>query len=353
MTVAGPLPADELGPAHIHEHLYIDCRPILCVHGYPAVSEEPLTIETAAEARWNPGGFPDNYHQTDVEQVIEELAPFYEAGGRTIVEVTPSHLSRRPDILSEISRRSGVNVIMGGGYYLAFTHPEGTASRSTEDLATEMVDEWRHGVGDSGVRPGVIGEIGTFDPVQPEEIRMLRAAAWAHSETDLPVSIHLHPWGFEGIKVLDVLVAEGLRPERVVLGHMNTAISDLPYQLELLERGANLAYDLMGFDHSLIGLGKYPPSDYDIVQAMAGLAERGHLDQLFVSQDMGGVKTRLLAYGGWGYAHILRHVLPLFREAGWGDAEVETLIVRNPARVLSIAGLDGLARPSQPSGGAE
>ena len=86
----------------------------------------------------------------------------------------------------------------------------------------------------------------------------------------------------------------------------------------------------MGFDHSLIGLGKYPPSDFDIVAGLVALAERGHLEQLYVSQDMGGVKTRLLAYGGWGYAHTLNHVIPLFRTAGWDDAEVETLMVGNP-----------------------
>ena len=339
MTVTGPVPVSELGPPHVHEHLYMACRPLLRIHDYPVVTSEPLTMCNAAEARWNPGGFPDNYHQTDVEQVLEELEPFAAAGGRTIVDVTPRGLSRDPLILRDISERSGLNVVMGGFYYLAATHPAGTAERSTEDLASETVDEWRNGVDGTGIRPGIIGEVGTYDPVQPEEFRMLRAAAWAHLDTDLPISIHLHPWGFEGIKVLDALVAEGVDPQRVIMGHMNTAIDNLPYQLEMLERGANLAYDLMGFDHSLIGLGKYPPSDYDIVQGMVGLAGRGHLEQLFVSQDMGGVKTRLLAYGGWGYAHTLNHVLPLFRDAGWSDDEVETLIVANPARVLAIEGL--------------
>ncbi len=339
MTVCGPVPVSELGVTHIHEHLYIDFRPFLKLHPYAVVSEEPLTIHTAAEARWNPGGFPDNYHQTDVDQVVEELAPFRAAGGSTIVDVTPSHMSRDPLILREISERSGVAVIMGGGYYLAGSHPLGTTARSTEDIVAGLVDEWRYGVGDTGIRPGIIGEIGTGDPVKPEELRMVRAVAWAHLETGLPVSIHLHPWGYEGVKVLDTLVGEGVDPARVVLGHMNTAITNEPYQLELLDRGANLAYDLMGFDHSLIGLGKYPPSDFDVVAQIVRLAERGYLDQLFISQDMGGVKTRLLAYGGWGYAHILNHVIPLFLNVGWGDAEVETLMVTNPARMLGIFGL--------------
>jgi len=138
MTVTGPVPVSELGPTHVHEHLHIDCRPILRIHGYPVVTEEPLTMCTAAEARWNPGGFPDNYHQTDVEQVLEELEPFHAAGGRTIVEVTPRHMAREPLILRDIARRSGLNVIMGGFYYLAASHPEGTAERSTEDLAADF-----------------------------------------------------------------------------------------------------------------------------------------------------------------------------------------------------------------------
>ena len=338
MTVLGPAPVAELGPTHIHEHLYIDFRPNLKLHPYAVVSEAPLTIHTAAEARWNPGGFPDNYHQTDVDQVVDELVPFSEAGGRTIVEVTPSHMSRDPMILREISERSGINVIMGGGYYLAGSHPPGTAERSVENIAAELIDEWRNGVGDTGIRPGILGEIGTGDPVRPEEMRMLRAVAWAHLETGLPVSIHLHPWGLEGLKVLDALVSEGVDPARVVLGHMNTAIGNLPYQLELLEQGVNLAYDLMGFDHSLIGLGKYPPSDFDIVTGLVDLADRGYIEQLLISQDMGGVKTRLLAYGGWGYAHILNHVIPLFRNAGWGNDETGILMVGNPARILGIPG---------------
>lgn len=339
MTVKGPRPVGSLGPTHIHEHLYLDARPILDAHPYEAVSSDPLTIENAAEARWNPGGFPDNYHQTDVEVIVEELRPFFDAGGRTIVDVTPSHLSREPEILRDISDRTGVQVVMGGGYYLAVSHPEEVASRTPEQLAEELVTEWERGADETGIRPGIIGEVGTYDPLQSEEIKVLRSVAWASATTGLPISIHLHPWGLEGTKVLDVLLAEGAKPERIYLGHMNTAIFEEKYQLGLLERGASLGYDLMGFDHSLIGLGKYPPSDYEIVQGVTGLADRGFRGQLFMSQDMGGVKTRLLRYGGWGYAHILNHVVPLLNQAGWSEADVSTMLVDNPARLLTIPGL--------------
>ena len=58
-----------------------------------------------------------------------------------------------------------------------------------------------------------------------------------------------------------------------------------------------------------------------------------------MSQDMGGVKTRLLKYGGWGYAHILNHVVPLLKNAGWTHDDVDTMLVKNPARLLTIHGL--------------
>ncbi len=343
MTVLGPVPVAELGATQVHEHLYLDCRPLLRVHNYPVASEDPLTLETAAAARWNPGGYPDNYHQTDEDQIVAELVPFRAAGGGTIVEVTPSHLSRNPRALRRISERSGIHVVMGGGYYLASTHPPEVDERSIEDIATELVDEWSTGVGDSGIRPGILGEIGTSDPLHPDEERILRAVALTHHETGLAVSIHVHPWGFEGARVLDVLESQGVNPRRVILGHMNTAVANVSYLCDLLSRDTNLGFDLMGFDHSLIGLGKYPPSDFDVVTRIVDLAERGFAEQLFVSQDMGGVKTRLLAYGGWGYAHILNHVIPLFRRAGWGDQEVDGLMITNPATLLAVPGLRPLA----------
>jgi phosphotriesterase-related protein len=339
MTVNGPSPVGSLGPTHIHEHLYLDARPILSAHPYEVVSNEALTIENAAEARWNPGGFPDNYHQTDVEVIVDELGPFHEAGGRTIVDVTPSHLSREPEILRDISNRTGVQVVMGGGYYLASSHPDHVATRSPEDLTDELVAEWKNGADGTGIRPGIIGEVGTWDPLQDEEIKVLRSVAWASIATGLPISIHLHPWGLEGTKVLDILLEEGAAPERIYLGHMNTAIFEEAYQLDLLARGASIGYDLMGFDHSLIGVGKYPPSDLDIVNGATDLAEKGYRGQIFMSQDMGGVKTRLLKYGGWGYAHILDHVVPLLKNAGWTQDDVDTMLVKNPARLLTIPGL--------------
>ncbi len=335
MTVTGPRPAVSLGRTLIHEHLYIDGSALLAVHGYPVVSLEPFDSRTAAEARWNPGGFPDNYRLTDVAEVIRELEPFVAMGGQTVVDATSVGLGRNPSALVKIAEETGLAVVMGGGYYLAGTHPPGLADESVDAIAGQLVDEFQNGVDESGIRPGIIGELGTSDPVQPAEEKVLRAAVRAHMSTGLALSIHLHPWAKEGLKVLGILAEEGMDPEKVILNHLTTAVDDDDYQRALLERGVYLAYDLFGFDHSLLGLGRYAPSDAVVAAKVVELANHGHIDRLLLSQDV-GVKTRFIAHGGWGYAHLLTHVVPLLLSLGLDDLSIEQLLVENPQRVLAV-----------------
>jgi phosphotriesterase-related protein len=154
--------------------------------------------------------------------------------------------------------------------------------------------------------------------------------------TGRSLSIHLHPWARTGVEVLDAVLSVGLDADRVILGHMNTAHSDERYLRSLLERGALLAFDLFGFDHSLLGLGRYPPSDADVADVIVGLVDAGHGRQLLISCDV-GVRTRLRRYGGWGYEHLLTHVLPLLAAKGLDDDVLEQLLVDTPRRVLTIA----------------
>ena len=335
MTVAGPIAPEDLGQTLIHEHVHVDCTPILKVHGYPVVTNSELTLETAAEARWNPGGFPDNYRLTDVELIIQELKPLYEAGGRALVDCTPRGLGRNPQALQEISKRSGLHVVMGSGYYLEMCQPPQVKAMTSEAIAQELVDELRGGVDGSGIRPGIIGEIGTGDPMTAEEQKSLRGAAWAQKVTGWPLTVHIHPWGREGTKVATLLEEEQVDPARVILNHTTTAIHDEAYQLNLLDRGFSLAYDLFGFDHSLLGHGRYPPSDLEVAARIADLARRGYLRQLLVSHDI-GVRTRLLAYSGWGYAHIHAHIVPLLVSLGLSRDDIGTLLVENPRKLLTI-----------------
>ncbi len=334
-TVQGPIDPSELGITLAHEHLWMDSTPLLAVHGYPTTAAGPWDAAVAAEARWNPGVHPDNYRLTDVEAAVEELGPYVRAGGHSIVELTPPSLGRDPRRVREIAQRAGIHVVLGAGHYLEPVHERWVADASDAEIARRLVAEAREGVGETGIRPGILGEIGTSDPVRPGEARVLRAVAAASVETGLAISVHLHPWGHEGLAVLDILVAAGSDPERVILGHLNTAI-DRPDDLRsLADRGATLGFDLFGFDHSLLGQGRWPPSDRDVAAVIAGFVRDGYADRIVLGQDI-GVRTRLRRWGGWGYAHLLEHVVPVMRELGIGDDALDAMLVRNPARLLSV-----------------
>lgn len=337
MTVLGPVPSSELGMTLFHEHLHMDATPLLAVHGYTPTQQRPFDAEAAAEARWDPGSHADNYRFTEVELIATEVSEFRDAGGGTVVDQTPAALGRNPEALGHIAEAAGVHVIMGAGHYLEPTHAEWVAAASDAELAHRLSLECREGDPVTGVRPGIIGEVGTSIPVHPQEERVLRAAAIAARESGLAVSVHLHPWGRTGGHVLDVLLGEGLPPERIALGHLNTAWDDEAYLAGLADRGARLVFDLFGFDHSLIGVGRWAPSDRDVAATVTRLLGRGHREQLLISHDI-GVRTRLRAYGSWGYAHIPRHVVPLLGELGAGDRDVARMLVDNPAALLTLDG---------------
>ena len=335
-TVRGPIDSTELGVTLTHEHLWMDATPLLALHGYPSADGGPWDAAVAAEARWNPGTHADNYRLTDVAATVEELAPFIRAGGRSIVELTPRSLGGDALRLREIAERAGIHVVLGAGQYLEPIHEPWVAAATEAEIADRLLAEVHEGVDGSGILPGILGEIGTSDPVRPGEAKVLRAVAAASTASGLPISVHLHPWGHEGPQVLDTLVSGGAAPERVILGHLNTAI-DQPDQLRALaDRGTTLGFDLFGFDHSLLGPGRWPPSDRDVAGTIAALVDEGHADRIVLSQDI-GVRTRLRRWGGWGYAHLLEHVVPLMRDLGIGDPALRAMLVDTPARLLTVS----------------
>jgi phosphotriesterase-related protein len=224
---------------------------------------------------------------------------------------------------------------MGGSYSTNAMDADDPIRRtSAEALAERFITESIHGVGNTGIRPGILGEIGTGPTVLEDEAKVLRASAWAHHETGLALSIHLHPWSKAGHEVLDILAREAVPSHRIVLGHLNPYVDDLSYIRSLLERGVYAEFDLFGFDHSLLTMGRYAPSDFDVAQAVVELMDQ-YSERILISHDI-GVKTRLHRFGGWGYDHILVHVVPLLRNLGLKEAAVELLMVGNPRSVLIL-----------------
>src|SRR3954467_598095 len=169
MIVNGPVDPDELGITLTHEHVFLDLRPAYAIPPKSEADREfvegPLTIEKLGRMKRDFGCVHDALLLDDPELALPEVREFVRLGGRTIVDVTPNgiHVQKegfRPQALLDLSRDSGLNIVLGSGYYVHHTHPPDMGERSVESLTEELLHELHEGIGGTGVRPGVIGEIG-------------------------------------------------------------------------------------------------------------------------------------------------------------------------------------------------
>lgn len=339
MTVDGPVPSAALGVTLMHEHLQNDCR---CWWNPPTdperahLAEGPVRVGILGELRQDPFANRDNCALDDLAAAIDEAGAFARAGGRTIVDPTCRGIGRDPLKLRAIAAGTGLNVVMGAGYYLHTSFPPGFDRLSEDAIADEIVAEALHGVDGTDARIGLIGEVGVSSDFTAGEARSLRGAARAMVRTGLALMVHLPGWFRFGHRVLDVVEAEGGDPARVVLCHMNPSHGDPAYQEALARRGAFIEYDMMGMDYFYADQGVQCPSDEEVTPAILRLADRGFADRLLLSQDV-FLKMMLSRHGGNGYAYVLRHVLPRLRRHGADDALIDRLMVFNPCRVFDAA----------------
>ena len=87
-----------------------------------------------------------------METAIQEAELYRQLGGGTIVDATTIGIGRDPISIARIARATGLNVIMGAGYYVDAVHPDGMNDLSEADIARQISDEIRTGVGDTGVK---------------------------------------------------------------------------------------------------------------------------------------------------------------------------------------------------------
>ena len=336
-TVLGPVSPETLGPTTAHEHLLLDFSVVF--QEPEAASErglafQPVDLDILAWVRYDPFRSRDNLMLVDEDTTVEEAMLFRAAGGRTIVDTTTRGIGRDPAAAARISRRTGLNVVIGSGYYVGASHPDGMDAKSEDEIAAEIVADLT--AGQRGVRAGVIGELGCSWPLWPNERKVLRAGAWAQVETG--ASIIIHPGRSEDapFEVLDVLAAAGADVERVVIGHLGRTYFDGERLLELARTGCYLAYDQLGWETSNFSLASTDfPSDAQRIGFVKLLVDEGHGGQVLLGQDVCS-KDKLVRYGGHGFAHLLDNIAPRMVEAGISQHDVDRMLIRNPAEMLTL-----------------
>jgi predicted metal-dependent phosphotriesterase family hydrolase len=302
-TVLGRIIPEQLGICMVHEHLIVDAWGMWPVPNYSLIVD-------------------------DVDLVAEEVEAYRAAGGVSIVDVTNIGLGRDPLALRRISQATGVQIVMGCGWYRERVYPSYIHEKSANELAAMLVSEINEGVEATGIRPGIIGEIGTERKfITPAQERVFRAVARAHLQTGAPISTHTTHWGELALEQLDLLEEEGVDPHHVIIGHLGDR-RDISLLLPIAERGAFLGIDNIGYHD-------YQKEERR-AQNVIELIESGFRSQLLLSMDIATLND-LQSYGGKGFDYLLLKFIPLLRELGATDEDVQALLIDNPQRALAFS----------------
>ncbi len=352
-TVLGIIDADNLGVTLPHEHLIsalsgkrvepteaskLITLENLCkakLHRYDATPLIKLTDELTDEQL----AINEAQKLTDEKLAIKEALLYKRAGGDTLVELTS--IGRRDPLgLTRISRATGLNVVMGTGYYTAGAHPPELATKTEEEISEEFVRDIMVGVGDTGVRAGIIGEIGCGTPLKDSERKVLRASAAAQRRTGAALNIHQISNESVVMEIIKILGDAGANLSRTAISHLDLASLDRATYRKIANAGCYLEFDT--FEHPILPFWVASErliawrSEVDRINEIKCFIDEGYLNHILISQDI-CYQYLYVTYGGGGYAHLLHEIVPWMRLVGISNEQIHTMMVENPKRFLPFA----------------
>ncbi|HEC42110.1 MAG TPA: phosphotriesterase [Bacteroides sp.] len=303
MTVSGPIPVSEMGITLEHEHILVDFI----------------------------GADSSGYHRWNKEDVIEKALPYLEEirelDCRTFIECTPAYLGRDPELLRIISEKTGLNIITNIGWYGARGNlyiPERAFEMRIEDIAEEWISEFRHGIEDTGVRPGFI-KIGVDrdDTLSLMHEKLIRAAALTHLETGLVIKSHTGP---EAPAFAQLAVLEEMEVPAEAFIWTHSQRGNLEAWIMAAKMGAWISLDNVRSKNI-----------EEHVKNLQDIRSAGLLDHVLISHDSGWYRVGEENGGNYnGYTAIFKELLPALKEKGFAESEINLLMVENPARAFRI-----------------
>ncbi|MBN1829163.1 MAG: aryldialkylphosphatase [Deltaproteobacteria bacterium] len=339
-TVLGLVDGGDLGITLPHEHLLIDMA-VWFMEPKEAelvkLAYAPVSLENISWIMYNQYNNLDNLKLLDADMAARELMLFKKEGGKTIVDVTTANLGRDPLALARLSRTTDLHVVMGSGYYVGAAQDQDIDRKSEEEIGEEIAKDIQDGVDGTGVKAGIIGEIGCSWPLQGGEKKILRACARAQNVTGAAITIHPGRHEDSPMEIISVLSEAGADVSRVIMGHIDRTGFLLETIRKLAKTGCYLQYDIFG------GNPFYPlhfglfnrPCDRERIEQIQILMHEGYIEQILMSQDT-CLKSKLVCYGGQGYGHILRNIVPQMLARGVTKEQIRLMMVENPKRVLAF-----------------
>src|SRR5207244_7602458 len=250
---------------------------------------------------------PDIMHNVDL--MSEEVAKTKTAGVACIVDGGHPDMGRDINFLRQVSMKSGVPIVAGGGFYSLPFYPKEISTMSEDQILKMLIKQ-----ADDDV-VGAFGEIGSWDEISKDERKVFRAVGRAHVATNIPIFTHTGIPGKSALEQLDILEDAGVNPDRVVSGHLGNLVDANVYvQKAICRRGAFVGFDRQGGNN-----------DAQQVPMVMALIEAGFADHLMFSSDASS-----------GYAKTLTVFVPKLKAAGATEQLLHRIMVDNPRRFLAF-----------------
>lgn len=258
------------------------------------------------------------------EESQKELCRLYELGVRRILDVTNIGMGRNSNYCRLMEENTGIQILSATGFYKEPFLPDFVYTMSVRELAELAVKEISEGIVNTGIKASVIGEFGTSkDTFTEMERKVFDSMALAAVQTGAVVTTHT-TLGTMALEQAEYLKAEGVKPENIIIGHMD--LSQNPDTIiSVLKEGVNIGFDTVGKNN-------YCPDTFR-AQMLKQIANEGYLDQVVLSMDITR-KSHLKKWGGPGYAYLIETFLPMLLEYGLSEEQIEQLMIDNPNRIL-------------------
>lgn len=313
-TVRGTVASSELGRTLPHEHIVV---------------LQPEALQNYGHV-WGASYWDE---EARVRDAIEKLRAVREAGIRTLVDPTAPGLGRNIPRIQRINAEVDLHIVVATGVYAFLELPNFLHYRSAEAIAELFVRELRVGIDDTGVRAAflkcAVEEHGLVGDIP----KLLDAVAIAALETGAPVMVHTNARAGTGTLALEALTGRGVDPERIVVAHAGDS-NDLHYLREIAESGAILGFDRFNIPH-------FNP-DADRIRTLLALLEDGYGDRIHLSHDGACFYDFMVGDPNFAdarpsYLHLATKILPVLRERGVTEAQLDELTIDNPRRFLDPA----------------
>lgn len=307
-TVTGEISPDEMGITLFHEHLRLITEVV----------------------RWN---WPHLYNEDEeFKRAVDAVNAAKRYGVRTIIDLTVAGIGRDVKFDERVARATGINIIMGTGFYTYTEIPFYFKNRGIDSLVDAFVHDITVGIQGTNVRAAFVKAVIDAPGLTKDVEFAIRAAAKAHIKTGVPIITHSFVGNKSSLELIRIFKEEGVDLARTVIGHVGDT-DDISFIEQILKTGAFIGLDRFGLDI-------YLPLEKR-TKTLIELIKRGWIDQILLSHDYCPTidwyphEEVVKLVPNWSMTLIFEKVIPTLRSEGITEEQINKILIENQRKLFT------------------